>query len=78
MIEEASLREVLAAHLDGASMRLPSCDVAGQQRTYLSALSYFAALLAWSASEVRCQVLSGLNAVMPAAMPAVCGPRSFS
>ena len=41
-------------------------------------LSYFAKLLAWSASEIRCQVLSGSNAVMAVAMPAVCGPRFFS
>jgi hypothetical protein len=34
--------------------------------------------LAWSASDTRCQVLSGLNAVMLPAMAAVFRPRSFS
>src|SRR5262249_43744824 len=41
-------------------------------------LFHFAPAGGWAASVTRRQVLSGLNAVMPAAIWAVFGPRSFS
>ena len=50
----------------------------GPFRNVALILFHFAPAGGWAASVTRRQVLSGLNAVMPATMWAVFGPRSFS
>src|SRR5215467_1534628 len=69
--------ETARRHCDGKA------DLSSRPSIYfgcqnVSLVPHFASVEGWAGSVTRRQVLSGLNAVMPAAMRAVFGPRSFS